>query len=49
MPNLAPAHFNRADILLSLGRLAEALASYDRAIALAPQMADGAHQPRGSR
>ena len=36
MPDLAPAHFNRADMLLRLGRHADALASYDQAIALDP-------------
>ena len=47
MPDLAPAHFNRADILLRLGRNAQALASYDQAIALQPKFAD-AYANRGS-
>ena len=47
MPDLSPAHFNRADILLRLGRNAQALASYDQAIALQPNFA-AAYANRGS-
>ena len=46
MPALAPAYFNRADVLLRLGRPAEALRDYDRAIALYPEIAAAHSQPR---
>ena len=35
-PELPQAHANRADVLSKIGRNAEALDSYDRALALAP-------------
>ena len=37
-PDLADAHENRADVLCELGRLDEAVESYDRALALAPPL-----------
>ena len=40
-PKTAAAHSNRGNALLALKRLDEALASYDRAIALKPDYADG--------
>ena len=43
---MAPAYFNRAEVLLRLGRPAEALRDCDRAIGLYPEMA-AAHSQRG--
>ena len=40
MPTDAEAHGNRGNVLLALKRAADALASYDRAIALRPDDAD---------
>ena len=40
MPDFAVAHFNRANVLHELGRFDEALAGYDRALALAPKTAE---------
>ena len=36
MPAMAPAYFNRADVLLRIGRPADALRDCDQAIALYP-------------
>jgi len=44
-PNFGPAHYNRANTLHEQGRLEEALAGYDRVIALAPRAPD-AHVAR---
>ncbi len=44
MPDMAPAYFNRAGVLMRLGQPAEALRDCDRAIGLYPEMA-AAHQP----
>ena len=49
MPAMAPAYFNRADVLLRLGRPADALRDYDQAIALYPELAGGALPAAGSR
>ena len=49
MPGMAPAYFNRADVLVRLGRPAEALRDYDQAIALYPELAGSALPPRRSR
>ncbi len=46
MPAMAPAYFNRADVLLRIGRPADALRDCDQAIALYPELA-GAHCTRG--
>ena len=47
MPKLAPALYNRAEIMSKLGRYAEALKNYDQAIAHLPEQRRRAHQPRG--
>ena len=46
MPAMAPAYFNRSEVLVRLGRPAEALRDCDRAIELYPELA-GAHCHRG--
>ena len=46
MPGMAPAYFNRAEVLVRLGRPAEALRDCDQAITLYPELA-GAHCHRG--
>jgi tetratricopeptide (TPR) repeat protein len=46
-PNLAEAHFNRANLLRRAGRQREALAGYDSALALRPRWA-AAHLNRGA-
>ena len=46
MPGMAPAYYNRADVLLRIGRPDEALHDYDRSIALYPEIAV-AHAGRG--
>ena len=43
---MAPAYFNRAEVLMRLGRPAEALRDCDRAIGLSPEM-PAAHSQRG--
>ncbi len=45
-PDLAPAHFNRGNVLGEMNRFGEALFNYDRAIALGLDMA-GLHYRRG--
>jgi len=46
-PNLAEAHFNRANLLRRAGQRDEALAGYDRAVALRPEWG-AAHLNRGA-
>ena len=46
-PDYAEAHSNRGNVLKDLGRLDEAMASYDRAIRLKPDYAE-AHSSRGN-
>jgi tetratricopeptide (TPR) repeat protein len=47
LPELAEAHFNRANLLRRAGRHQDALAGYDRALALRPRWA-AAHLNRGA-
>ena len=49
MPAMAPAYFNRAGVLMRLGRPAEALRDCDRAIGLYPEMPAAHSQPRAWR
>jgi tetratricopeptide (TPR) repeat protein len=46
-PQSAPTHFNTANVLFKLKRYEEALASYDRALAIRPDFAE-AHHGRGT-
>jgi tetratricopeptide (TPR) repeat protein len=46
-PQSAPTHFNTANVLFKLKRYEEALASYDRALAIRPYFAE-AHHGRGT-
>ena len=46
-PGFAEAHYNRGVTLVALRRCAEAVASYDRALALRPDFAQ-AHADRGA-
>jgi tetratricopeptide (TPR) repeat protein len=44
-PQSAPTHFNTANVLFKLKRYEEALASYDRALAIRPDFAEAHHGP----